>query len=184
MTRLKRIPMRHLGTSVALTAVFLLAACGSNAPTPSTNPGTQGAPPSTTTADADPLDGTTWRNSYTCDDVSKALERAGLQRYEKHVLRPDNLGHCDETMHTTLAFAHGRLTGNGETGDLVQPYELVNDHTYINGFQRVTFRIRGNRMILHMHIIQSLYPYSPKELAPEHAFDVGAFMARPFVRVN
>jgi hypothetical protein len=178
--------MRQLGwASATLTAVLVLAGCSSDASTSPTQAGSHISPSSpTVSAIADPLDGTTWRNSYTCDDVSKALERAGLQRYEKHVLRPDNLGHCDETMHTTLAFAHGRLTGNGETGDLVQPYELVNDHTYINGFQRVTFRIRGDRMILHMHIIQSLYPYSPKELAPEHAFDVGAFMARPFVRVN
>ena len=73
---------------------------------------------------------------------------------------------------------------NGDAGDLVQPYELVSDHTFINGFQRVTFQIRGDHMILHMHIIKSLYPYSPKELVGEHAYDVGAFMARPFARVN
>jgi hypothetical protein len=177
--------MRPIGWAIGtFTVVLVLAACGSNASTSQTPVGSQSSPsPSTEPAIVDPLDGTTWRNTFTWDDVSKALEQAGLQKYEKQVLRPDNLGQCDEEMHTTLEFSGGEETVSGEAGGSPQPYELVNDHTMVVGFQRVTFQIQGNQLILDLQIIKALYPYSPKELLGEQAFDLG-FTAVPFVQVG
>ena len=175
--------MRYLAWAIGtLAAVLALAACSSNTSTSPTLAGSQSPPSSPTDpAVADPLDGTTWRNTFTCDDISKALEHAGLQQYEKHVLRPDNLGHCDETMHTTLAFSDGVVSTMG--GSL--PYQLVNDHTYVAGFLNNTYDVEGNRLIITgTKIIPALYPYDPKEMPGEHAFDVGALMAAPFVRVS
>ena len=172
--------MRLVGWMFA--AVLALAACSSNISTSPTPAGSQSPPSSPTDPTvADPLDGTTWRNTFTCDDISKALEHAGLQKYEKNVLRPDNLGHCDETMHTTLVFSDGVVSSLG--GSL--PYQLVNDHTYVAGFLNNTYHVKGNRLIITAtRIIAALYPYDPKIMAAEHAFDVGALMAAPFVRVS
>lgn len=175
--------MRHLRwASATLTTVLVLAGCGSNAPTSSTIASSPSASSSSTTSTrADPLDGTIWRSSFTCDEVSKALEGAGLQKYEAHVLRPDNLGHCDETMHTTLKFSDGELSSMGGS----VPYQMINDHTYVAGFLRNTYHMLGNRLIFtDTRIIAELYPYDTKIMPGEHAFDVGVLMAAPFVRVN
>jgi hypothetical protein len=162
--------------------VLALAACSPNTSASPMPAGSQ-TPPSSLAdpAVADPLDGTTWRNTFTCDDISKALRHAGLQEYEKHVLSPDNLGHCDETMHTTLKFSNGVFSSMG--GSL--PYQSVNDHTYVAGFLSNTYHLKGNRLIItSTKIIAALYPYDPKIMPGEHAFDVGALMAAPFVRVS
>jgi hypothetical protein len=45
--------------------------------------------------------------------------------------------------------------------------------------------VQGNRLIItSTKIISALYPYDPKIMPGEHAFDVGALMAAPFVRVS
>lgn len=173
--------------SATLTAMLVLAACSSNASTTSpTQAGSLISSAGTQSAMADPLNGTTWRSTFTCDDVSKALDRAGLQKYNAHVLRPDNLGHCDETMHTTLMFSDGELSITGITGETDRlPYQTVNDHTYVAGFVRDSYRVQRNRLIIFdTKIIAALYPYDQKELPGEQAFDVGWFMAVPFVRVS
>jgi hypothetical protein len=175
--------LRYLAWTIgALAAVLALASCSSNTSTSPTLAGSQSLPSSPTDpAVVDPLDGTTWRNTFTCDDISKALEHAGLQQYEKQVLRPDNLGHCDETMHTTLMFSDGVVSSMGGSS----PYELVNDHTYVSGFLTNTYHVEGNRLIItDTKIIAALYPYDPKIMPGEHAFDVGALMAAPFLRVS
>lgn len=175
--------LKYLAWAIGtLAAVLALAACSSNASTSPTLAGSQ-SPPSSSTDPAvvDPLDGTTWRNSFTCDDISKALEHAGLQQYEKSVLRPDNLGHCDELMHTTLMFSDGVVSSMGGSS----PYQLVNDHTYVSGFLSNTYHVEGSRLIITAtKIIAALYPYDPKEMPGEHAFDVGALMAAPFVQLS
>jgi hypothetical protein len=174
-----RHPAWTIGT---LAAVLALVACSSNTSTTPTPAGSQSLPSSPADpAVVDPLDGTTWRNTFTCDDISKALKHAGLQQYENHVLRPDNLGHCDETMHTTLIFSDGVVSSLG--GSL--PYQSVNDHTYVAGFLSNTYHVKGNHLVITAtKIIAALYPYDPKIMPAEHAFDVGAFMAAPFVRVS
>jgi len=174
--------MRHLGWAATLMTLLVLAGCSSDASTSPTQAESQASSSSPTKpAIADPLDGTTWRSSFTCDDMLRALDRAGLQKYEEHVLSEED---CNRVRHTTLAFSHGRETINGKAGDLTIPYELVNNHTFIGGFQRVTFQIQGNRMIIHLHIIRSLYPYKSKQIPGEHATDVGLFESAPYERVS
>jgi hypothetical protein len=177
--------MRNLGWASAMwTSVLALAACGSNAPTPSTNPGTQGAPSSTTSASADPLDGKTWRSSFTCKDMVKALDRARLQKYETQVLSGLD---CDGVMHITLAFADGELSITGQDGKTSPaiPYEIVNDRTFLGGFVQDTYRVQGDRLIFTgTKIIPALYPYDTKIMPGEHALNVASLMAAPFLRVS
>ncbi len=171
-----------------MTAVLVLASCGSHASPPHTGAGGVTPVSSSTTPSAalDPLTGT-WRSTFTCDDVAKALERARLQKYNAQVLRPDNLGHCDEVMHITYMFSDGALSISGIIGktDSPTPYQIVNDHRYVQGFLQNSYRIQGNRLIFtDTKIIAALYPYDPKIMLREHAFDVGALMAAPFLRVS
>jgi hypothetical protein len=176
--------MRRLGWTFAMLATAVaLAACGSKASTSPT--GAVGAIPessSTTPSVAiDPLTGT-WRSTFTCDDVAKAVDRAGLQKY--HVLRGWD---CDGVMHQTLTFGDGAITITGTDGSTSppSPYHFVNDHTYVQGFLRNTYRVRGNRLIFDdTQIVPALYPYDLKELPGEHALDVGLLQSAPFERVG
>jgi len=173
--------MRHLGWAATLMALLVLAGCSSAASTSPTQAESQGSSSSPTkSAIADPLDGTTWRSTFTCDDMVRALDRAGLQKYRTGVIPGD----CDGVMHITQAFRDGEqtTTQGGETGP-PQTYELVSDHSFVVGFERVTFQIRGDHLILHPHIIRDLYPYPLNELKGEQAMDI-AVNPVPFVLVS
>ena len=178
--------MKRLGsTSAILLAGLLTAACGSTAPsTPSAAgsavPASQSAPPFA----ADPLDGTTWRNTFTCEDVAKTLERALLQKFEKQVL--GEIGDCEGPMHLTVAFADGEVTGTGDDGEVfTTPYQIVNDQTYVSGFWRDTYRLQGDRLIFtDTKIISALYPYDPSIMPREHALVWATYTAVPFVRIS
>jgi hypothetical protein len=178
--------MRRLGWTFAMLATTVaLAACGSKASTSPT--GAVGATPvpssKTPPVAIDPLTGT-WRMSFTCDDVTKALDRAGLQKYENSVLRGWD---CDGVMHQTLTFEDGAITITGTDGSTSppSPYHVVNDHTYVQGFLRNTYRVQGNRLIFDdTQIVKALYPYDLKELPGEHALDVGILQSAPFERVG
>jgi hypothetical protein len=179
--------MRRFGwTSAILTLVLALGACASNASTSHTEAGavTPVSAASTASAVHDPLEGT-WRNTFTCDDMAKALDWAGLQKYQAKVLR--QFGDCDGVKHTTFVFADGALTithNNGGT-DPPLPYHVVNDHTYVSGFLRNTYRVQGNRLIfVDTQIIKALYPYDPKIMPGEQAFDVTWLESAPFERVS
>jgi hypothetical protein len=178
--------MRRLGWTFAMLATAVaLAACGSNASTSPT--GTEAVTPmsplKTPSVAIDPLAGT-WRMSFTCDDVTKALDRAGLQKFENSVLRGWD---CDGVMHQTLTFGDGAITIAGTDGSTSppSPYHVVNDHTYVQGFLRNTYRVQGNRLIfVDTQIIKALYPYETNQIPGEHALDVGILQSAPFERVG
>jgi hypothetical protein len=173
-------------TSAMLTVVLALAGCASNASTSPTGtaavtPVSAAPIPSTV---PDPLQGT-WRSTFTCDDIVKAVDQAGLAKYEAKVLH--QLGDCTGVMHVDLAFADGALTVTGTDGGTGQPspYQIVNDHTYVQGFLRNTYRVQGSRLVIvDTEIIQALYPYDPKIIPRENAFDVGILRSAPFERVG
>jgi hypothetical protein len=175
---------RFRWTFAMLTVVLGLAACASNA---STSPPGAGAGPSVSSATtpslvSDPLEGT-WRSTYTCDDIVKALDRAGLQTYEANVVPKE----CDGVMHATLTFGNGTLTITGDNGKANPPipYQVVNDRTFVGGFVRNTYRIQGNRLIFtDTQIIKALYPYDPKLLPGEQAGNVGFLESVPFELVG
>jgi hypothetical protein len=178
--------LRPIGRAIGtFTVVLVLAACSSNpsplSPKPSGGQGSASSP--ATPGVTDPLDGTTWRNTFTCEDVAKTLERAGLQKYERNVLRGWD---CDAAMHITLVFSNGEFsaTSGGETLG-PSPYQIVNDHTYVWEFLRNTYRVQGDRLIFSdTKIIAALYPYDPKIMPGEHALLVGLYTAVPFVRIG
>jgi hypothetical protein len=90
-------------------------------------------------------------------------------------------------MHVDLAFAGGALTITGTDGGTwpPSPYQIVNDHTYVQGFVRNTYRVQSSRLVIvDTEIIQALYPYDPKIIPGENAFDVGLLRSAPFERVG
>jgi hypothetical protein len=181
--------MRRFGlVSVILIAGVLATACDSNAPSAPSTTSSGGSPTSAATSgdmDMDPLDGTTWRNTFTCEDVATTLARAGLQKYEKQVL--SETGDCEGPMHQTIAFAGGEFTGTGDDGEMIgpTPYQIVNDHMYVSGFWRDTYRVQGNRLIFtDTKIIAALYPYDLSIMPREHALVLAVYTAVPFVRIS
>jgi hypothetical protein len=176
-----------LVTVSAILAVSVVASCTS-APLTS-SPAAEGtqvpSPSQTMVAIADPLDGRTWRNTFTCDDMAKALDRAGLHEYERQVL--PQFGRCDSVKHTTFAFANGQLaitTDDGTTHPQAH-YYVVDDHTYVSGFLRNTYRVQGDRLVIvDTQIIRHLYPYNPKIIPRETAFNVAWLESAPFVAVH
>ncbi len=177
--------MRPIGWAIGtFTVVLVLAARSSNTSSISPKPsGGQGAASSRTKAAIpDPLAGT-WRNTLTCDDITKTLHKAGLQKYENHVLRGWD---CDAAKHITLVFSNGEFsaTSGGETLG-PSPYQIVHDHTYVWEFLRNTYRVQGDRLIFSdTKIIAALYPYDAKIMPGEHALLVGSYTAVPFVRIG
>jgi len=175
---------RQIGMIFA--AALLLAGCGSTAPPSQQEPGGGSpAPSSAPPAVVDRLDGATWRSTFTCDDMSKKLDSAGLHEFAAQVVR--QFGDCDGVMHSTLAFADGSLTTTGSDGKTnpPSPYQMVNDHTYVQGFLQNTFRVRGDSLIfVDTQIIAALYPYDPKIIPREQAFDVAVLETAPFERVS
>ena len=176
-----------LVTVSAILTVLVLASCSSDPLTssPAAEATQVSSPSQTTVAIADPLDGRTWRNTFTCDDMAKALDRAGLHDYEKQVL--PQFGRCDGVKHTTFAFANGQLTITTNEGT-IQPeahYYVVDDHTYVSGFLSNTYRVQGDRLVIvDTRIIRHLYPYNPKIIPRETAFDVAWLESAPFVAVH
>jgi hypothetical protein len=177
--------MKAIGWAIGtFTVVLVLVACSSNTSSISPKPsGGQGAASSPTNpAIPDPLAGA-WQNTFTCDDITKTLDQAGLEKYENHVLRGWD---CDGAMHGTLVFSAGDLRVTGDDGETeISPYQIVNDHTYVWEFLRNTYRVQGDRLIFSdTKIIAALYPYDPKIMPGEHALLVGSYTAVPFVRIG
>ena len=177
--------MKRLGwTCVISMTVVVLAACNSPASSSST-PAASGDPTSSPAAPVvDAFNGTTWRNTFTCRDVTKTLEAAGLLKYRSHVLP---IGDCEGPMHITFAFANGALTTTGQDGKAnpPDPYQVINDHTFVSGFRRVTYRMQGKRLIFtDVRIISALYPYDPKIMPREHALLFSVWTTVPFERVG
>ena len=177
---------RSAPVGLILAGVLALASCSSKpvSPTEAANGSPPASSSSTTSIGADPLDGKTWRSTFTCDDMVNALDRDGLQKYDAHVLSGLD---CDGVMHITLAFGDGELNITGQDGKTNPPipYEIVNDRTFLGGFVQDRYRVQGDRLIFtDTRIIPALYPYPLKIMPEEHALNVASLMAVPFVLVS
>jgi hypothetical protein len=148
-----------------LAAVLALASCSSK-PVSSTVAANESPPSSPgTSTSVDPLDGTAWRSTYTCDGARKNLEAAGLQKYVRKIL-----GDCAGVQHGYIAFSDGLLRWGPSSQGVA--YQIVNGHTFVETYERYSFRIQGDRASFVGHIVDALYPYSPEEMRGEEAVDV------------
>jgi hypothetical protein len=158
--------LRSASIGLILAALLVFASCSSeSAPIPISAGSESSLSSSGASTIADPLDGTAWRSTYTCDDARKNLETAGLQKFI-----PKILANCEEVQHGYLAFSGGVLHwGPSDEG---VPYQIVNNHTFVETYERYRFRIHGRNAFFEGHIVAALYPYSAEEMRGEEAVDV------------
>jgi len=148
-----------------LAALLALASCSSKPEAPTVAANESRRSPSDPSTIADPLDGTAWRSTYTCDDAKKRLEAAGMQKYVRKIL-----GDCAGVQHGYIAFSDGLLRWGPSSQGVA--YQIVNGHTFVETYERYSFRIQGDRASFVGHIVDALYPYSPEEMRDEEAVDV------------
>jgi len=157
---------RSAPVGLILCALLALASCTSKSETAPAVAGTQSAPSSSYTPTVeDPLDGSAWRSTYSCDEARKNLEAAGLQQYSTKVL-----GDCHGVQHGYIAFSNGLVTWSPSQAGVA--YQILNHDTFIENYERYSFRIEGDRAFFEGHIVKALYPYSRTEMRGEEAVDV------------
>jgi len=168
---------RAVSVGYIFAALLVFASCSSErVSTPPPAGSESSLSPSDTSTIADPLDGTAWRSTYSCDDARKNLEDAGLHKYI-----PKVLGDCEGVQHAYLGFSDGMLRwGPNDQG---VAYQIVNDHTLVETYERYTFQIHGDKAFFEGHIVKALYTYSPEEMRGEEAVDV-ATNGIPYERVG
>ena len=179
--------MSWLGRTGVIALVALsLASCNAAAPpAKDSSPDNPARAATTGAVSVDQLDGTTWRNTFTCDDMSETLAEAGLEKYAEQVVR--QFGDCDGVLHTKLAFVDGAMATTGSDGGIYGPfpYQVVDPHTFVVEFHRDSYRVKGNILLFtDTQIIAALYPYDPKIIPREHAFDVALLETDSFQRVH
>jgi hypothetical protein len=184
-------------TGFVIGLTLAAAGCGHTAatgPSPGTSSGSDSASTATAKA-ADPLAGV-WRQTFTCPEYVRAVERAHVPRaafrnWAAHV--PDNWGdspqsptgdlcrHAPKSFERIAKFRDGTVTSfdppNLALG-LDATYTLVNDHTFtaydggenIAGTYTFTFTINGDQLTVRVH---NKDPYF-----------IGAWEAAPFVRTS
>jgi len=168
---------RAASVGYIFVALLVFASCSSERVSTPPSAGSESSlSPSDTSTIADPLDGTAWRSTYSCDDARKNLEEAGLHKYI-----PKVLGDCEGVQHAYLGFSDGLLRW-GPSGQGVA-YQIVDDHTFVETYERFRFRIHGRNAFFEGHIVAALYPYSAEEMRGEEAVDI-ATNGIPYERVG
>ena len=169
--------LRTASIGLILAALLVFASCSSeSAPIPIQCGSESSLSSSGASTISDPLDGTAWRSTYTCDDARKNLEEAGFRKYI-----PKVLGDCEGVQHAYLGFSDGMLRW-GPSGQGVA-YQIVNDHTFVETYESYRFRLDGDTAFFEGHIVGALYPYSAEEMRGEEAVDV-ATNGIPYERVG
>src|SRR6266550_3656464 len=80
--------LRPASIGLILAALLVFASCSSeSAPIPISAGSESSLSSSRSSTIADPLDGTAWRSTYTCDDARKNLEEAGFHNHIPKDLR-------------------------------------------------------------------------------------------------
>jgi hypothetical protein len=169
--------LRSASIGLILAALLVFASCSSeSAPIPISAGSESSLSSSSASTIADPLDGTAWRSTYTCDDARKNLEDAGLHKYV-----PKVLGDCEGVQHAYLGFSDGLLRWGPSSQGVA--YQIVDDHTFVETYERYRFRIHGRNAFFEGHIVAALYPYSAEEMRGEEAVDI-ATNGIPYERVG